>query len=98
MSTRATLGAAIAAAAVLVAACAGDEPPCRAGDYVGCTCNDGAHGYAACRPDIEGYGSCVCDGTTPGLDAGPRDASTDVDAAAGDGDAADAASDAAAGS
>jgi hypothetical protein len=59
----------------IVAACGGvDRPPCYRGDFIGCTCASGAHGYAACSATEDGYGVCVCDGTTPGVDGGTRDA------------------------
>lgn len=42
---------------------------CYAGEYAGCTCDNGAVGYAACDPVRNAWGACVCDGTTPGIDA-----------------------------
>jgi hypothetical protein len=70
-----------AVALLIVAACADDQPACFAGDFRGCTCpGTGANaspapGYQACL-GADGYGACVCDGTTPGLDASafPADA------------------------
>lgn len=59
--------------AVLVA-CSTTYPPCYRGEYQGCACANGAHGYQACNVTEDGFQSCVCDGTTPGLDGG-RDAS-----------------------
>lgn len=50
------------------AACDEDFADCYPGDYRGCTCPNGAAGYAACTSGA--YGSCVCDGQTPGIDAG----------------------------
>lgn len=68
------LGALTIVVAVVVA-CGEDRPPCYRGDFVGCNCANGAYGYSACTDTEDGYGACVCDGTTPGLDAGPpRDA------------------------
>lgn len=50
-------------------ACVKDRPECYAGEYAGCTCGNGAPGYAACDPARDAWGTCVCDGTTPGVDA-----------------------------
>jgi hypothetical protein len=65
---------------VVLVACTTERPTCYAGEYVGCACDGGAHGYAICRPEIDGYGPCVCDGAAPGLDAGRRDALSDAGA------------------
>jgi len=65
-------GALLSVVVVLVAlACDEEFAPCYPGDFVGCACASGARGYAACTNET--YGACVCDGVTPGLDAG-RDA------------------------
>lgn len=64
--------------AAIVFACGEDRPPCYRGDFTGCNCTDGAYGYSACRDAEDGYGTCVCDGAIPGLDAGPRDATRDA--------------------
>lgn len=70
-------------------------PTCYAGDFRPCSCNGGGRGFQACRAstetDFEGdeYGVCVCDGTTPGVDASAtsRDAAGDVAVDAGEPDA-----------
>jgi len=67
-----------ALAIAIVVACGEDRPPCYHGDFIGCTCADGKYGYAACSALEDGYAACVCDGTTPGVDGGVRDASLDV--------------------
>jgi hypothetical protein len=59
-------------------ACSPSHPACYRGEYQGCSCANGAHGYQACNVTEDGFQGCVCDGTTPGADGG-RDAST-VDA------------------
>lgn len=58
--------------AAALPACRTDYPVCHADDYAICTCADGSasYGYQRCLADESGYGACVCDGTTPGLDAG----------------------------
>ena len=63
---------------LVVFACSPSYAPCYRGEYQGCRCASGAHGYQACNVTEEGFQSCVCDGTTPGVDGG-REAS-DVDA------------------
>lgn len=75
---RATLAMAIVGA--IVFACGEDRPPCYRGDFIGCTCADGAYGYSACRDAEDGYGACVCDGTIPGVDAAAPDAAADASA------------------
>lgn len=52
-----------------IAACDEDYKTCYEGDYVACSCGGKTFGYARCN-DRATYDSCVCDGTTPGLDAG----------------------------
>ena len=74
---RASVPILLGATLVVARAAAGcDEasPECHAGDYLGCTCADGGAGYAACssRGNYD-TSACVCDGTTPGLDAGTPD-------------------------
>lgn len=71
--------AAVVVIALRGAACAQDRPVCHAGEYAACACADGAVGYAVCQERVASYGSCVCDGKTPGLDAST---STDPDASA----------------
>jgi hypothetical protein len=80
-----------------VVACAKDQPSCFPDEYQGCYCADGGLGYQACAASQDGYAACVCDGTTPGLDAGPppREAGTGdgggrPDASDGGHDASDA--------
>ena len=51
-------------------ACSPSYPPCYRGEYQGCTCASGAHGYQACNVTEDGFQGCVCDGTTPGADGG----------------------------
>jgi len=60
-------------------ACSPSYPPCYRGEYQGCSCAGGVHGYQACNVTEDGFQGCVCDGTTPGVDGG-RDASVVVDA------------------
>jgi hypothetical protein len=55
-------------------ACSPSYAPCYRGEYQGCSCANGAHGYQACNVTEDGFQACVCDGTTPGVDGG-RDAS-----------------------
>ena len=55
-----------------VASCTDDAPPCYVGDHLICTCGGPLYGYQACLADESGWGPCVCDGSTPGLDAGTR--------------------------
>ena len=64
--------------AAIVFACGEDRPPCYRGDFIGCYCTDGAYGYSACREAEDGYAACVCDGTIPGVDAGPRDSASEA--------------------
>jgi hypothetical protein len=82
-----SLAALAAAVASCCLACTEDRPACYVGEYVACSCVNGALGYAGCDPQIAGYGPCVCDGSTPGLDASTGvtvDASTNGDASASD--------------
>lgn len=74
---------AIASLIIAMAACGEDFKDCYAGDLIACTCNGGATGYATCGASGDYKSSaCVCDGTTPGIDAGPSlDAANDADAA-----------------
>jgi hypothetical protein len=65
---------------VAVTACRDDAPTCYAGEYAACNCAGGARGYQICLASEDGYAACVCDGTTPGLDAGVAETSA-VDAA-----------------
>jgi hypothetical protein len=55
--------------AVLVA-CSPAYPTCYRGEYQGCTCPNAEHGYQACNVTEDGFQQCICDGTTPGVDAG----------------------------
>jgi hypothetical protein len=62
---------AVASVIVAVAACGEDFKDCYGEDLVSCTCAGGALGYAKCGPAGDYKSSaCVCDGTTPGVDAG----------------------------
>jgi hypothetical protein len=73
-----------------VAACGEDQPFCFAGDYRACSCSADTRGYQRCMPSQDGYDVCVCDGKTPGLDAGRADADAqtpNLDAGDEDGDA-----------
>src|SRR5262249_33098848 len=67
------------------------SPACFAGDYRACTCTGADRGYQKCRADGDDFEPCLCDGTTPGLDAGEDaglpDASVDGAADASDGSA-----------
>jgi hypothetical protein len=54
-------------------ACSPSYAPCYRGEYQGCSCANGTHGYQACNVTEDGFQACVCDGTTPGADGG-RDA------------------------
>jgi hypothetical protein len=77
IATHATLG------------CDEEYKTCYPGDYLGCTCPNGQPGFAACAN--EAYGQCVCDGTTPGLDAGgTRDAAVANEGGGRNRDAGDA--------
>jgi hypothetical protein len=59
---------------VLTTACVEDRPTCYDGDYRACACDDGGDvgptGLEMCLPTHDGYGACVCNGPTPGLDSG----------------------------
>jgi hypothetical protein len=70
MSTAARLAlfVALLAGVAIPVACRVDDPTCYEGDFVACTCSNGRAGYQGCLPAQERYGTCVCDGTTPGLD------------------------------
>jgi hypothetical protein len=82
--TTSLVGLAVLVAASAPVACSTSYPPCYRGEYQGCVCANGAHGYQQCNVTEDGYQACVCDGTTPGVDGG-RDSG-----AASLGDAADA--------
>lgn len=75
----------------LIASCGEDYKDCYGSDYLGCSCPDGGWGYAKCSPLGDFVTAiCVCDGTTPGLDAGPIEAGgTDAAAEASCADAGD---------
>jgi len=60
---------AVVSVIVAVAACAEDFKDCYAEDLVACTCAGGAQGYAKCQNGSYKSSVCVCDGTTPGIDA-----------------------------
>lgn len=63
--------AAVASALLAIAACQEDFQDCYGQDLVACSCSNGDPGYAKCGPGGTYAGSaCVCDGTTPGIDAG----------------------------
>ena len=57
-------------AAIALGACHEDYPPCYRGDYSICTCGGTTYGYQACKADQSGYEACLCNGATPGIDAG----------------------------
>lgn len=80
MPPRRAVALGITGVTLAIVACAEDPPACYEGDYVGCACEPNTsgftRGYAVCRPELGGYGTCICDGKTPGLDAGS--ASTDA--------------------
>jgi hypothetical protein len=64
--------------ALAIAACGEDQPTCFAAEYAACSCSVAASGYQQCLASEDGYGPCVCNGRTPGVDAGagtgaPRD-------------------------
>ena len=63
------LAATVLGIAVLVA-CSTTYPPCYRGEYQGCACASGGHGYQACNVTEDAFQACVCDGTTPGIDGG----------------------------
>jgi len=70
---RARAGAVLVAAvlaALAIAACRDDQPTCFAAEYAACSCSATARGYQPCLASEDGYGPCVCNGRTPGLDAG----------------------------
>lgn len=78
-----------------VAACRNDAPECYAAEYAACFCAENQRGYQQCLPSEDGYGACVCNGQTPGLDAtvattpvdaqvdAPSDARNDVESGGG---------------
>lgn len=90
---RAALLVAILAGGVifgLAASCAESFDDCYGNDYLGCACPDGGWGYAKCSPLGDFVTAiCVCDGKTPGLDAGETPAGEPAEAGgcvdAGDG-------------
>jgi hypothetical protein len=71
----------VALAAIVVlasASCDEEYKECYPGDFLGCSCANGAVGYAACSPSGSFTSTaCVCDGTTPGIDGGAPDARSD---------------------
>jgi hypothetical protein len=74
---------ACAIAVLTVAACGEEQPACFVGEYRSCACATGAAGYQRCVSS-DGYGACVCDGTTPGVDASALpEASVDAGSDAG---------------
>jgi hypothetical protein len=86
---------AMLAVARIAAGCEEDFKECYAGDYLGCTCENGRTGYAACSAQSDYASSqCVCDGTTPGVDASRPDTGSDAALDASTGDAASCAGDA----
>jgi hypothetical protein len=76
---------AVATAATIALACNGnDEPSCYAGDSLACACEVATgtvSGYRACDVPRRAYGACLCDGTTPGVDAAAVLPGPSVDAA-----------------
>lgn len=89
MLPRRAVALGITGVTLAIVACAEDRPACYEGEYIGCTCEPNTSGftvgYALCRPELGGYGTCICDGKTPGFDAGPKtiDAAADTLEAAG---------------
>ncbi|MFO0742557.1 MAG: hypothetical protein U0270_42180 [Labilithrix sp.] len=55
---------------VAIAACGEDFEDCYGEDLIACTCAGGVPGYATCANGSYRGSPCVCDGTTPGIDAG----------------------------
>lgn len=55
----------VAALTAPMGACEPEGRPCYPGDYVACTCGDGAEGYARCSDDGEAYGACDCTSGVP---------------------------------
>jgi hypothetical protein len=74
--------AALAAIVATSGACSKAHPVCYDGEYLACTCDDGAGGFQACAAGRAGYGACVCDGRVPGLDASLPEAGEAGEAAA----------------
>ena len=75
----------VAALLAVAGGCEEQSKTCYPGDYLGCTCAGGANGYALCSPSGDFASStCVCNGTTPGIDGGTRDAAADARADAAD--------------
>ena len=74
-----TLGGAGCLLLVATTACTTERPACYAGDFIACTCSNGARGYAACQPGEGLFVPCICNGMTPGAkspaDAGASDGS-----------------------
>jgi hypothetical protein len=66
-------------AVCIAAGCTEEYKDCYGDDYVACLCAGGGAGYAKCSP-LGDYKTvaCVCDGTTPGVDAGTADAEIDA--------------------
>ena len=64
----------------IVFACGEDRPLCYPGDFIGCSCANGAYGYSACGEFGDGpaYGPCDCSGAIPGVDAGPPDVAAEA--------------------
>ena len=72
---------AVASVVLVSAACGEDFKDCYGDDLISCTCEGGALGYAKCGPSGDYKSSpCVCDGSTPGVDAGKSDAGDAGDA------------------
>ena len=80
----------LALTASVIVACSASFAPCYRGEYRGCSCelapgaSVAARGYQACAATEDGFGACVCDGTTPGLDGGADAGASDA-SDAGDG-------------
>ena len=86
---RSALCVLLACIAFAIAACAAeDRPTCYAGDYLGCTCANGAAGYQACSANQNGYDACVCDGKTPGSGTKPVGAKGYLEGCSADSDCA----------
>lgn len=78
----------VASIIIAIAACGEDFKDCYGDDLVSCLCPSGAFGYAKCGPSGDFKSSvCVCDGTTPGVDAGkdssPEDAALEASSSGG---------------
>jgi hypothetical protein len=72
---------ALGVAVGIVVGCREQSPVCYEGELQACTCAGSKNGYQQCLQAEERYAACVCDGTTPGLDASVDASEAAADAA-----------------